>query len=61
MISVRWRISLRYFATPLAPSLASSPAETHLRLNAAIGAHLAPLLRDGKNIAIARTLKPDFS
>jgi len=49
-------------ATPLAPSLATLPAETHPRLNAAIGAHLAPLLRDGKvsanmtsNIAIART------
>jgi ubiquinone/menaquinone biosynthesis C-methylase UbiE len=48
-------------ATPLAPSLATLPAGTHLRLNAAIGAHLAPLLRDGKvsanmtsNIAIAR-------
>ena len=47
-------------ATPLAPSLATLPA-THLKLNAAIGAHLAPLLRDGKvsadmtsNIAIAR-------
>jgi hypothetical protein len=49
-------------ATPLAPSLATLPAGTHLRLNAAIGAHLAPLLRDGKvsanmtsNVAIART------
>ena len=49
-------------ATPLAPSLAALPAGTHLRLNAAIGAHLAPLVRDGKvsanmtsNIAIART------
>ena len=49
-------------ASPLAPSLATLPAGTHLRLNAAIGAHLAPLLRDGKvsanmtsNIAIART------
>jgi ubiquinone/menaquinone biosynthesis C-methylase UbiE len=49
-------------ATPLAPSLATSPAGTQLRLNAAISAHLAPLLRDGKvsanmtsNIAIART------
>lgn len=48
-------------ATPLAPSLATLPAETHLRLNAAIGAHLAPLLRDRRvsanmtsNIAIAR-------
>ena len=48
-------------ATPLAPSLATLPAGTHLRLNAAIGAHLAPLLGDGKvsanmtsNIAIAR-------
>ena len=46
-------------ATPLAPSLATLPAGT---LNAAIGAHLAPLLRDGKvsanmtsNIAIAHT------
>ena len=49
-------------ATPLAPSLATLPAETHLRLNAAIGAHLAPLHRDGKvsadmtsNIAVGRT------
>jgi hypothetical protein len=49
-------------ATPLAPSLATLPAETHHRLNAAIGVHLALLLRDGKvsgnmtsNIAIART------
>lgn len=49
-------------ATPLAPSLATLPTGQHLRLNAAIGAHLAPLLRDGKvsanmtsNIAIART------
>ena len=49
-------------ATPLAPSLATLPAETRLRLNVAVGAHLAPLLRDGKlsanmtsNIAIART------
>jgi hypothetical protein len=49
-------------ATPLAPSLATLPAGTHLRLNAAIGAHLAPLLGDGKvsanmtsNIATART------
>jgi len=49
-------------ATPLAPSLATLPAETHHRLNAAIGVHLAPLLRDGtvsanmtSNIAIART------
>jgi ubiquinone/menaquinone biosynthesis C-methylase UbiE len=48
-------------ASPLAPSLATSPAGTQLRLNAAISAHLAPLLRDGKvianmtsNIAIAR-------
>jgi hypothetical protein len=48
-------------ATPLAPSLATLPAGTHLRLNAAIGAHLAPLFREGKvsanmtsNIAIAR-------
>ena len=48
-------------ASPLAPSLATLPAGTQLRLNAAIGAHLAPLLRDGKvsanmtsNIAIAR-------
>jgi ubiquinone/menaquinone biosynthesis C-methylase UbiE len=48
-------------ATPLAPSLATLPAGTHHRLNAAIGSHLAPLLRDGKvsanmtsNIAIAR-------
>lgn len=47
-------------ATPLAPSLASLPAGTQLKLNAAIGAHLAPLLIDGKvsanmtsNIAIA--------
>jgi SAM-dependent methyltransferase len=49
-------------ATPLAPSLATLPAGAHLRLNAAIDAHLAPLLRDGKvsanmtsNIAIAHT------
>ena len=28
-------------ATPLAPSLATLPAGTHLRLNAAIGAHLS--------------------
>jgi len=48
-------------ATPLAPSLATLPVGTHLILKAAIGAHLAPLLRDGKvsvnmtsNIAIAR-------
>lgn len=48
-------------ATPLAPSLATLPEGTQLRLNAAIGAHLAPLLTDGKvsanmtsNIAIAR-------
>ena len=48
-------------ATPLAPSLATLPAGTQLKLNAAIGAHLAPFLRDGKvsanmtsNIAIAR-------
>jgi len=48
-------------ATPLAPSLVTLPAETHHRLNAAIGAHLAPLLRDGNvsadmtsNIANAR-------
>jgi hypothetical protein len=53
-------------ASPLAPSLATLPAGTHLRLKAAIGAHLAPLLRDGKvnanmtsNIAIARTQKLD--
>jgi hypothetical protein len=45
----------------LAPSLATLPARTHHRLNTAIDAHLAPLLRDGKvsgkmtsNIAIAR-------
>ena len=49
-------------ATPLAPSLATLPAGTYLGLNAAISAHLAPLLRDGKvsahmtsNIATART------
>ena len=49
-------------ATPLAPSLATLPAGTQLKLNAAIDAHLGPLLRDGKvsanmtsNIAIART------
>jgi len=49
-------------ATPLAPSLAILPAGTQSKLNAAIGAHLAPLLRDGRvsanmtsNIAIART------
>jgi ubiquinone/menaquinone biosynthesis C-methylase UbiE len=49
-------------ATPLAPSLATLPKGTHLRLNAAISASLAPLLKDGKvsanmtsNIAIART------
>jgi hypothetical protein len=49
-------------ASPLAPSLATLPAGTHLSLNAAINAHLAPLLRDGKvranmtsNVAIART------
>jgi ubiquinone/menaquinone biosynthesis C-methylase UbiE len=48
-------------ASPLAPSLATMPAGTHLRLNAAIDAHLGPLLRDGKvsanmtsNIVIAR-------
>jgi SAM-dependent methyltransferase len=48
-------------ASPLAPSLATLPAGTQLKLNAAIGAHLAPLLRDGKvdtnmssNIAVAR-------
>jgi ubiquinone/menaquinone biosynthesis C-methylase UbiE len=48
-------------ASPLAPSLATLAAGTQLKLNAAIGAHLAPLLRDGKvsanmtsNIAIAR-------
>jgi hypothetical protein len=47
-------------ATPLAPSLATLPAGTLLKLNAAIGTRLAPLLRDGKvsanmtsNIAIA--------
>jgi ubiquinone/menaquinone biosynthesis C-methylase UbiE len=47
-------------ATPLAPSLATLTTGT--RLNAAIDAHLGPLLRDGKvsanmtsNIAIART------
>src|SRR5215472_8603569 len=49
-------------ATPLAPSLATLPAEKHLRLNAAVDRCLAPLLRDGKvsanmtsTIAIART------
>jgi ubiquinone/menaquinone biosynthesis C-methylase UbiE len=49
-------------ATPLAPSLATLPAGAHQKLNAAISAHLAPLLRDGKvsanmtsNIAIARS------
>ena len=49
-------------ASPLAPSLATLPSGTQLKLNAAIGAHLAPFLRDGKvsanmtsNIAIART------
>jgi ubiquinone/menaquinone biosynthesis C-methylase UbiE len=49
-------------ASPLAPSLATLPAGTQLKLNAAIGAHLAPFLRDGKvstnmtsNIAIAPT------
>src|SRR5262249_44473551 len=49
-------------ATPLAPSLATLPAGTQLKLNAAIDAHLGPLLRDGKvsanmtsNMAIART------
>jgi hypothetical protein len=48
-------------ATPLAPSLATLPAGTQLKLKAAIDAHLGPLLRDGKvsanmtsNIAIAR-------
>src|SRR5215470_2957079 len=48
-------------ATPLAPSLATLPAGTHHRLNTAIDAHVAPLLKDGKvsgkmtsNIAIAR-------
>jgi len=48
-------------ATPLAPSLATLPAGTHHRLNTAIDAHLAPLLREGKvsgkmtsNIASAR-------
>src|SRR5262249_3449118 len=48
-------------ASPLAPSLATLPAGTHLKLNAAIDAHLAPFFRDGKvsanmtsNIAIAR-------
>ncbi len=48
-------------ASPLAPALATLPAGTQLKLNAALGAHLAPLLRDGKvsanmtsNIAIAR-------
>ena len=48
-------------ATPLAPSLGTLSAGTQHRLNAAIGAHLAPLLREGKvsgnmtsNIAIAR-------
>jgi SAM-dependent methyltransferase len=35
-------------ATPLAPSLATLPAGAHLRLNAVIDAHLAPLLRDGR-------------
>ena len=49
-------------ASPLAPSLATLPAGTQLKLKAAIGVHLAPLLRDGKvsanmtsNIAIARS------
>jgi ubiquinone/menaquinone biosynthesis C-methylase UbiE len=49
-------------ASPLAPSLATLPAGTQLKLNAAIGAHLAPLLRGGKvsadmssNIAIGRS------
>jgi ubiquinone/menaquinone biosynthesis C-methylase UbiE len=49
-------------ATPLAPSLATLPEGTQLKLKAAIGANLAPLLRDGKvsanmtsNIAVART------
>ena len=48
-------------ATPLAPSLATLPAGTQLKLNAAIDAHLGPLLREGKvsanmtsNMAIAR-------
>jgi hypothetical protein len=48
-------------ASPLAPSLATLPSGTQLKLNAAIGAHLAPFLRDGKvsanmtsNVAIAR-------
>jgi ubiquinone/menaquinone biosynthesis C-methylase UbiE len=48
-------------ASPLAPSLATLPAGTQLKLNAEIDAYLAPLLRDGKvsanmtsNIAIAR-------
>ena len=48
-------------ASPLAPSLATLPAGTQLKLNAAIDAHLGPLLRDGKvsanmtsNVAIAR-------
>src|SRR5436190_18167337 len=35
-------------ATPLAPSLGTLSAGTQHRLNAAIGAHLAPLLREGK-------------
>jgi len=49
-------------ATPLAPSLATLPAGTRLKLNTAIGEHLGSLLRDGKvsanmtsNIAVART------
>ena len=48
-------------ATPLAPSLTALPGGTRHKLNAAIDAHLAPLLADGKvsgkmtsNIAIAR-------
>ena len=48
-------------ATPLAPSLATLPEGTQLKVNAGIDAHLAPLLRDGKvsanmtsNLAIAR-------
>jgi ubiquinone/menaquinone biosynthesis C-methylase UbiE len=47
-------------ATPLAPALAALPAATRAELNAAISAHLAPLLSEGKvsaqmtsNIAVA--------
>jgi ubiquinone/menaquinone biosynthesis C-methylase UbiE len=49
-------------ATPLAPSLATLPAEAQHKLKAAIGANLAPLFSNGKvsakmtsNIAVART------